>query len=60
MREYELTLPGGPLSAGLQPVLLVGTGTLYAPQVSLWGGFDEYQPLDVIPPYATIILQFVP
>ncbi len=58
--EYLLSLPSGPLHSGLQPVLLLGEGELYAPAVNHAGGFDDFRPLDTLPTYGSFIIQFVP
>jgi glycosidase len=58
--EYSLTLPAGPLTDGLQAVLLMGGGQPEAPAINESGGFDGYRPLDTLPPYSSIILRLVP
>jgi glycosidase len=58
--EYGLSVPGGWISAGLQPVLLMGEGELEAPVLGAAGGFDEYRPLEALPPCSSFIIGFVP
>ena len=56
---YSVSLEQGPFVAGLQPAFLMGEGTLYVPPVNADGGLDAYRPVDVLPPYASVILQFI-
>ncbi|MBN1889566.1 MAG: hypothetical protein JW850_16340 [Thermoflexales bacterium] len=58
--EYSLSLPAGPLAAGSQPAQLMGSGPLYAPVVNEVGGFEAYRPLELLPAYSSLIIQFVP
>jgi glycosidase len=60
MDEYGLTLQSGPLTGDLRAVPLMGIGEPMAPTVSGSGGFDDYRPVDVLPPYGTLILKLVP
>jgi glycosidase len=59
VEEYSLNLPAGPFSSSHQPSLLLGGGKLSTPEVNAEGGFDEYRPLDALPPYGSYIIQFV-
>ena len=58
--DYSLSLAAGPFAPGMQPALLLGSGALFAPSVNADGGFAPYRPVDVLPPYASVILQFLP
>jgi hypothetical protein len=55
--EYSLTLAAGPFSGDVQPVWLMGEGTLSPPTVNEAGGFDAYRPMDTLPPYSSMIVQ---
>ena len=58
---YSLTLDAGPLTPGLQPVLLMGEADqLFAPAVNAAGGFASYQPVGTLAPRSTYVIQFVP
>jgi alpha-amylase len=57
---YGLTLPAGPLVGDLQPVLLMGAGEIAPPGLDASGGFVGYQPISVLPPRSSTIIQFVP
>ncbi len=59
LEGYSISLKQGPFVAGLQPAFLMGKGTLYAPPINADGGLDAYRPVDVLPPYTSVILQFV-
>ena len=56
----NLTLAAGPLTSGLQPKLLMGTGEIDAPQVNEGGGFTGYQPIANLPPRSSFIIQLTP
>lgn len=58
--DYSLTLARGPFVPGMQPAFLLGSGTLFAPPVNAAGGFAPYRPVDVLPPYGSVVLQFLP
>jgi len=58
--DYSLSLEVGPFPAGAQPALLLGEGELFAPEINVAGGFFPYRPMEVIPPYGCVVLQFVP
>jgi glycosidase len=61
VEEYSLLLENGPLTEGMQPILLMGeTNTLYAPTVNATGGFSDYRPVSVLPPRSTFAIQFAP
>jgi glycosidase len=60
MDDYSLTLEAGPLSDGLRPVLLMGEGEVHAPPVNEAGGFENYRPIDTLPPYGNLIIQLAP
>jgi alpha-amylase len=60
--DYNLSLNQGPLSAQVSAVLLYGEETfngaeLTPPTSSPRGGFEAYQPLPVLPPFSTMIIQ---
>lgn len=55
---YSLALERGPFSEGLQPALLMGSGQLYAPVVNAEGGFTAYRPLEEVPGYGSVLVQF--
>lgn len=55
--DYALSLEEGPLTGSITPVLLMGEGDIVAPEPNASGGFDEYKPLPVLPPYSTTIIQ---
>ncbi len=57
--EYNLSLPAGPLVADSQPARLMGTETVHAPAVNEAGGFDAYRPVELLPAYGSVIIQFV-
>jgi len=57
---YTLTLPTGPLDGALRPALLMGEGEPTAPSVNEAGGFDDYRPIDVLPPYSSFVIQLAP
>ena len=58
--DYTLVLDEGPFTAAHQPAWLMGDGELYLPPVNAAGGFDAYRPIPVLPPYSSLIIQFVP
>jgi len=58
--DYALTLAEGPFKAGVQPTLLMGAGNLTAPQVNAQGGFDAYRPVETLPEFSSVILQYQP
>ncbi len=60
MDDYSLSLEVGPFKPGVQPVLLLGEGMLYAPEINIAGGFFPYRPVELIPPYGSVVLQFLP
>jgi hypothetical protein len=60
MDDYSLTLEAGPLSDGLRPVLLMGEGEVHAPPVNEAGGFENYRPIDTLPQYGNLVIQFAP
>jgi alpha-amylase len=59
MDEYSLTLQAGPLSEGLHPVLLMGEAESNMPSVNEAGGFDDYRPVNKLPPYSSFMIQLV-
>jgi len=60
VNDYSLSLSRGPLRSVLRPALLLGQGDFYAPTVSERGGFDGYRPLDMLPPYSSVLMQLQP
>jgi alpha-amylase len=56
--EYGLSLDNGPLVGDIQVALLYGEGEVTAPIVNGAGGFDDYQPLDFLPPQSSFIIEF--
>ncbi len=58
--DYTLTLAKGPFTAAHAPAWLLGEGDLYLPPVNADGGFDAYRPIPVLPPYASLVIQFMP
>ena len=58
---YSLTLESGPLVRNRGYALLMGEpGALSAPEISDTGGFASYQPVSVLPPRGTVVIQFLP
>ena len=55
--NYSLNLAEGPLSGPVDVSLLLGEGALTAPQVNAGGGFDDYLPLESLPPYSTVVIE---
>ncbi len=55
--DYSLSLENGPLLPQPQAELLLGEGTVQAPQVNDTGGFSEYTPLQVLPPRSSFIVR---
>ncbi|MCX7681501.1 MAG: alpha-amylase family glycosyl hydrolase, partial [Anaerolineae bacterium] len=53
--DYSLSLPAGPLSAG-SATALFGAAEVQPPVLNTRGGFDEYQPLPRLEPYATYVI----
>ncbi|MGC9395263.1 MAG: alpha-amylase family glycosyl hydrolase [Anaerolineae bacterium] len=58
--DYTLELEAGPFAADLHPAFLMGDGDLYLPPVNDDGGFDAYRPIPVLPPYTSLVIQFMP
>lgn len=58
--EYALTLAEGPLSDPVSATLLMGEGEPTPPVVNETGGFDDYQPLPILPPQSSTIIQLSP
>lgn len=58
--EYTLTLTEGPFQAGIQPTLLLGTGETSAPTANARGGFAAYRPVEALPAYGSVIIQYRP
>ena len=58
--NYEINLSTGPLSGVYNARSLLDDLTYNTVQANEAGGFDEYVPLDEIPPYSVIILQLIP
>ena len=56
--DYTLHLDAGPLATGIEATWLLGTGDLHAPVVNAAGGFDNYRPVDVLPPRSSFVIQF--
>jgi glycosidase len=59
-REYELTLPAGPLPAAVSTALLFGVEQPAPVMPNSGGGFDAYQPYPALPPYSTVIIGLEP
>jgi len=55
--DYALSLDEGPLAGSITPTLLMGEGDIAVPEPNADGGFDEYKPLAVLPPYSATIIQ---
>ena len=55
--DYALSLEEGPLTGAIAPILLMGEGDIAAPEPNPSGGFDEYKPLPVLPPFSATIIQ---
>jgi len=60
VNEYRLTLQAGPLSDSPQPLLLMGEGKPSAPAVNEAGGFQDYRPIEALPPYSSFVIQLAP
>ena len=61
VNTYQLTLPAGPLTATLQPALVLGQkSALKPPVVNAVGGFDAYQPVEILPPYSSFLIGLMP
>ncbi len=58
--DYTLTLEEGPFQEGLPPTLLMGAGEVRAPQVTARGGFTAYRPVESLPEFSGVILQYQP
>ena len=54
---YSIDLSTGPLSGNYETVSLLDDSTVSPLQANGAGGFDDYVPLEEIPPYSVIILQ---
>jgi glycosidase len=57
--DYTLVLDKGPFTAAHQPARLMGDGELYLPPVNEDGGFTAYRPVLVLPPYSSLIIQYL-
>jgi glycosidase len=59
--DYSLSLADGPLSLSMQPTLLLGheAAVLAAPTLNANGGFDAYQPLELLPPNSSFLIQLL-
>lgn len=55
--SYGLDLSLGPLSGNYEAVSLLDNSTVSPLQANDAGGFDDYVPMEEIPPYSVIILQ---
>ncbi len=55
--DYALSLEQGPLSGEYDPAPLLDIGPFVPPTVTAEGGFENYQPLPELPPFARYILQ---
>ena len=53
--EYALTLAAGPLTDGVAPVMLLGSGEPVAPVINADGGFDAYVPLPTLPAQSSTV-----
>ena len=61
VEEYQLNLAQGPLLSGVRAELIMGDDiqSLTSPKINeQTGGFDSYQPLPVLPPYSSTVIQF--
>lgn len=57
---YQLRLDAGPLAGVLSATLLMGEGSVTAPEVNADGGFEGYTPLAALPGYGAVIIQLSP
>jgi alpha-amylase len=55
--DYDISLGAGPLSGNYNAVSLLDDASFSQLQANDSGGFDQYVPLEEIPPYQVIILQ---
>ena len=60
IREYSISLGAGTLSGEYKIVSLLDESAYNPLLANGAGGFDEYVPLDQIPPYSVFILQLIP
>jgi alpha-amylase len=59
--DYRLALSESPLVEGSRPALLFGpAGEVRAPSVDTAGGFEDYAPIDTLPPHATYVIHLAP
>jgi glycosidase len=55
--DYTINLGVGPLSGSYEAVSLLDDSSFSPLQTNEAGGFDDYVPLEEIPPYSVIVLQ---
>ncbi len=55
--DYALTLSEGPLSGQPGAEIIFGEGEAALPTLNAAGGFDDYKPLDTLPPQSSTIVQ---
>lgn len=55
--DYGLTAESSVLTGELIPELLVGQGTVTAPQRNESGGITAYQPVPELAPYASLVIK---
>ncbi len=60
VKDYSLSLDQGPFKPLTKVALLMGNGPLYAPTINDDGGFLPYRPIDIVPGYGTVMVQFTP
>ena len=53
----RFSLAEGPLGDAPGATVLLGDGQAAAPEVNARGGFDEYVPLEVLPPYGSFVIE---
>jgi alpha-amylase len=56
IQDYRFCLSTGPLVAGTAREILYGVA-VHPPEVNGNGGFDNYQPIEVLEPYSTYIIE---
>lgn len=54
--DYGVTLSMGSLVDGIDATLLFGEGTVAAPVITEMGGFEDYKPLDSLPPQSSFVI----
>ena len=54
--DYTLSLSDGPLADEVLASLIFGEGAPLSPEINASGGFDDYAPLETLPPQSTYII----